>query len=48
MEGVDIPENPWPRDVGTLNPEDSLFQEWIQIMEENRRKADLVIEDWSV
>ena len=37
---VAIPENPWLRDVGTLDPEDPLVQEWIQIMEENRRKAD--------
>jgi hypothetical protein len=26
--------------AGMLDPEDPLVQEWIQIMEENRRKVD--------
>jgi hypothetical protein len=39
---LEIPtkDNPWHRMAGTLDPNDPLVQEWIQIMEENRRKAD--------
>lgn len=39
---LDIPniDNPMMRWVGTLDPDDPVVQEWIQIMEENRRKAD--------
>ncbi|HZV06584.1 MAG TPA: hypothetical protein VE999_16000 [Gemmataceae bacterium] len=37
-----MPENPWLRGIGTLDLEDPLVKEWIQIMEENRRKADEV------
>jgi len=37
---VPIQENPWLRLAGTLDPEDPIVQEWLQIMEENRRKAD--------
>jgi hypothetical protein len=37
---IPVPENPWLRGIGTLDPEDPLVQEWLQIMEENRRKAD--------
>jgi predicted RNase H-like HicB family nuclease len=37
---VPIPDNPWLRSAGTLDPDDPLVQEWLQIMEENRRKAD--------
>jgi hypothetical protein len=33
-------DNPWLNPIGRLNPEDPLVKEWIQIMEENRRKAD--------
>ncbi|SRR6266404_914683 len=35
-----VNHNPWLRMAGTLDPEDPLVKEWIQIMEENRRKTD--------
>ena len=37
---IAIPDNPWLRGIGTLDLEDPLVKEWIQIMEENRRKID--------
>ena len=39
---LDLPsnDNPWLKMAGMLNLEDPLVKEWIQIMEENRRKAD--------
>jgi hypothetical protein len=39
---VEVPDadNPWLRMAGTLDPNDPLVQEWIEIMKENRRKAD--------
>lgn len=39
---LEIPakDNPWRRMGGTLDPNDPMVQEWIQIMEENRRKID--------
>jgi hypothetical protein len=39
---LDLPvnDNPWLRMAGTLNLEDPLVKEWIQIMEENRRRDD--------
>jgi len=33
-------ENPWLRMAGSLDPNDPVVQEWLQIIEENRRKAD--------
>jgi predicted RNase H-like HicB family nuclease len=33
-------ENPWLRMAGTLDPNDPMVQEWVQIMEENRRLTD--------
>jgi len=33
-------DNPWLKMAGTLDLEDPLVKEWIQIMEENRRKED--------
>jgi len=33
-------ENPWLRIAGTLDPNDPMVQEWIQVMDENRRLAD--------
>jgi hypothetical protein len=38
---VRVSENPWLRMAGTLDPDDPMVQEWKQIMEENRRAADL-------
>ena len=37
---IAIPENRQLRGIGTLDLEDPLVKEWIQIMEENRRKVD--------
>lgn len=37
---VPVAENPWLKMAGTLDPNDPMVQEWIQIMDENRRKAD--------
>lgn len=37
---IPIPDNPWLRGIGTLDLEDPLVKEWIEIMEENRRKVD--------
>jgi predicted RNase H-like HicB family nuclease len=34
------PDNPWLQMAGTLDLNDPLVKEWIEIMEENRRKAD--------
>jgi len=34
------PEHPFARWAGTLDPNDPDVQEWLRIMEENRRKAD--------
>ncbi|HXG08517.1 MAG TPA: hypothetical protein VNK04_01890 [Gemmataceae bacterium] len=33
-------DNPWLRMAGTLDLNDPLVKEWIEIMEENRQKAD--------
>jgi hypothetical protein len=33
-------DNPIFRTCGTLDPDDPMVKEWLQIMEENRRKAD--------
>jgi hypothetical protein len=35
-----VSENPWRLYAGSLPKDDPMVQEWIQIMEENRRKAD--------
>jgi predicted RNase H-like HicB family nuclease len=39
---LDFPNqsNPWLSKVGFLDPNDPMVQEWIEIMKENRRKAD--------
>jgi len=33
-------ENPWIEMAGSMRADDPLVQEWIEIMAENRRKAD--------
>jgi hypothetical protein len=33
-------DNPWLQMAGMIDLEDPLVKEWIQILEENRRKAD--------
>jgi hypothetical protein len=42
VELLEIPvnDNPWLQMAGTLDLDDPLVKEWIQIMEENRRKVD--------
>ena len=39
---LSVPEasNPWIEFAGMFNPDDPLVKEWIEIMAENRRKAD--------
>ncbi|HEX4590451.1 MAG TPA: hypothetical protein VH120_11010 [Gemmataceae bacterium] len=34
------PPHPWAKFAGMYDPEDPLVKEWIEIMAENRRKAD--------
>jgi hypothetical protein len=39
---VEIPEldHPWLQAAGSLDPQDPLVQDWLEIMAENRRKDD--------
>jgi predicted RNase H-like HicB family nuclease len=37
---IPLEQNPWLRMAGTLDPDDPMVKEWMEIMEENRRKAD--------
>jgi hypothetical protein len=37
---VPTPANPWLRGAGMFDPDDPLVKEWIEIMEENRRKDE--------
>jgi predicted RNase H-like HicB family nuclease len=42
MTELAFPEqnNPWLKMAGTLDPNDPMVQEWIEIMKENRKKDD--------
>jgi hypothetical protein len=33
-------DNPWLRMAGMFDPDDPVVQEWLEIIQENRRKAD--------
>jgi predicted RNase H-like HicB family nuclease len=37
---VPAQDNPWLNLVGTLDPNDPMVQEWIEIMKENRKEMD--------
>jgi hypothetical protein len=37
---IDVPENPWLRVIGTLDPDDPVVQGWERAMKENREEAE--------
>jgi predicted RNase H-like HicB family nuclease len=37
---IALNDNPMLADIGSLDPDDPMVQEWLEIMAENRRKAD--------
>jgi hypothetical protein len=39
-------ENPWLRMCGIYDPDDPMVQEWLEIMEANRRKMDEEPDPW--